>query len=176
MTGLIACGMICIVLSCNLRDQVCCRTILQLSTVNHSSLHGSIERLETVTCLLLYLICATVEPTIHHAPSSTFECLVHMGQHGKTSSMLPTESKTVDVACSVEETASGAVHLHMKPCAGNRASNVREGSIVVLALSRPPPRGALEWALGGRGRGHHGGTDPPGPAAKKPRCCTIYFV
>ena len=113
--------------------------------------------------------------TTHHAPSRTSECLVHIW-HGRTPSTLRTESKTIDAACSVEETASGAVHLHMKPCAGSRASNVREGSIVVLTLSRPPPRGALEWALGGRGRGHHGGTGPPGPAAKKPRCCTIYFV
>lgn len=73
------------------------------------------------------------------------------------------------MACSVEETASGAVQLHMKPCSGNRSSNIREGSIVVLTLGRPPHRGALEWAQGARGRGHHGGRGSPGPAAKKLR-------
>ena len=85
--------------------------------------------------------------------------------------MLHTELQPVDVACSIEETASGAVHLHMKPCAGNRASNVREGSIVVLTLGRPPPRGTLEWVQGARGRGHHGAKGLPGPAAKKARFC-----
>lgn len=70
----------------------------------------------------------------------------------------------------MEETASGAVHLHIKPSAGNRPSTVREGSIVVLTLTRPPPRGALEWAQGDQGKGRHGGKGSPGPAAKKPRC------
>lgn len=79
------------------------------------------------------------------------------------------------MACSVEETASSAVHLHMKPCSGNRSSNVREGSIVVLTLSRPPPRGALEWAQGARGRGRHGGRGSPGPAAKKPRYVLLTY-
>lgn len=72
--------------------------------------------------------------------------------------------------CSVEETASGAVHLHMRPCTGgNRSSNPREGSIVVLTLSRPPPKGALDWAQGTRGRGHHGGKDTQGPTHKRQR-------
>lgn len=80
------------------------------------------------------------------------------------------------VACSVEETASGAVHLHIKPSAGNRPATVREGSIVVLTLTRPPPRGALEWAQGGQGKGRHGGKGSPGPAATKPRCVPFLFL
>lgn len=78
-----------------------------------------------------------------------------------------------DVACSVEETASGAVHVHMKPGAGSRASNPREGSIVVLTLSRPPPKGALEWA---RGRGPPGGRNTHGPAAKRQRFGAPYLT
>ena len=56
--------------------------------------------------------------------------------------------------CSVDETASGSVHVHLKPCVpGSRSSMLREKSLVVLTLSKPPAKGALEWVQGGRGRG-----------------------
>ncbi|KAL0034221.1 hypothetical protein WJX77_004006 [Trebouxia sp. C0004] len=60
---------------------------------------------------------------------------------------------TVDIT-SVDETASGSVHLHLKPSMpGNRSSMLRENSLVVLTLSKPPAKGALEWVQGGRGKG-----------------------
>lgn len=60
------------------------------------------------------------------------------------------------MACSVEKTADGAVQLSMKPCSGNKSGNLRVGSIVVLTLSKPSPKGALEWAQGSWGGGHPG--------------------
>ncbi|KAL0032313.1 hypothetical protein WJX79_004546 [Trebouxia sp. C0005] len=71
---------------------------------------------------------------------------------------------TVDIT-SVDETASGGVHVHLKPSMpGNRSSMLRENSLVVLTLSKPPAKGALEWVQGGRGRGprrQNGSSDEP---------------
>ena len=70
-----------------------------------------------------------------------------------------------DGICSVDETASGGVHVHLKPSMpGNRSSMLRENSLVVLTLSKPPTKGALEWVLGGGGRGarrQNGSFDDP---------------
>ena len=68
--------------------------------------------------------------------------------------------------CSVDETASGSVHVHLKPSMpGNRSSMLRENSLVVLTLSKPPAKGVLEWVQGGRGRGarrqNSSSDDPP---------------
>ncbi len=67
--------------------------------------------------------------------------------------------------CSVDETASGSVHVHLKPSMpGNRSSMLRENSLVVLTLNKPPAKGALEWVQGGRGRGarrQNGSSDDP---------------
>lgn len=69
--------------------------------------------------------------------------------------------------CSVEETASGWVHLHIRPTGGARSA-LRENNIVVLTLSRPPAKGALEWVKGGS---HVAGIQPShgGPASKRVR-------
>ena len=67
--------------------------------------------------------------------------------------------------CSVDETASGSVHVHLKPSMpGNRSTMLRENSLVVLTLNKPPAKGPLEWVQGGRGRGarrQNGCSDDP---------------
>lgn len=73
--------------------------------------------------------------------------------------------------CSVEETANGGVHVHLKPSMpGNRNPMLRENSIVVLTLSRPPGKGSLDWVQGGRGRGgRRSNGSPEGPHHKRQR-------